>query len=127
MLMWLLLLDRSSSMADPFRGTGEFAGRTRTTEAASKLAAAKDAIWEHLLGLGSEARVVIVAFNHQANVVFDGLSSDHTRIRACLDGIDAGGNTDIAAALTRALQAVKRAPNERVFRTLVVSDGLSDL
>ncbi len=124
--MWIILLDRSGSMGDPFAG-GEFAGRTKQSDAASKLEAAKQAVREHLAGLGSVSRIALIAFNNAADVVYDGASNNSAGIGAALDAITATGSTDIAGALIRADQVVHDASNERTYRALVVTDGKSDL
>jgi hypothetical protein len=51
--MWLILLDHSGSICDPFSGKVEFAGRTRESGAAGKLETAKESLLEHLQGLGA--------------------------------------------------------------------------
>lgn len=129
--MWLILLDRSTSMGDPFSGpppgSPGFAGRTRSSDAATKLDAAKQAVAEHLAGLGSPTRVVLVAFNTVAQVVYDGPSDRADAVAAVLAAVLPGGGTNVAAALRRATELVRAAPAERSFRTLLVTDGKSEL
>jgi von Willebrand factor type A domain/TIR domain len=125
--MWLILLDRSESMGRPFTGTGEFPGRTRRSEAAVKLEAAKQAIVDHLRGLAAPARVVVIAFNNTAKVVYDGPSSTQAEIEQAIDPIQASGGTNTAAALSLAAATVDAAPDERLFRAFVVTDGEDDL
>src|SRR5688572_12124239 len=114
--MWIILLDRSSSMGHPFKGALQFAGRTRRTDAAIKLDAARQAIAEHLHGLGTPSRVVLIAFDARPEIVYDGLSNVHDAIASALEGITAQGGTNIAAALSAATSVVQQAVHERVLR-----------
>ncbi len=129
--MWLLLLDRSGSMGDPFNPQSDdaidFKGRTRRSDAASKLEAAKRAVAEHLAGLGSVTRVIILAFDVTPEVIYDGRSDEVVAIGAALDALAPGGGTDVAAALLHAAALVRAASAERSFRALLVTDGKSEL
>jgi hypothetical protein len=125
--MWIILLDRSGSMADPFEGASGFEGRSRTSAEAIKLAAAKEALLLHLRGLGRTSRIAIVAFNEAAKVIFEGSSDDDAGIQFALESVKASGGTSLAAALDEIPLMVEKARDELFFRALVVSDGLSDL
>lgn len=125
--MWLILLDHSGSMGDPFSGKVEFAGRTRESHAAIKLEAAKEALLEHLQGLGTPSRVALIEFTSTASIVFDGQSDDRAGIQQVLDALEPVNGTDIAAALDKAAEYVGGVKDALTMRVLVVSDGLSDL
>ena len=125
--MWIILLDRSSSMREPFEDGNRFAGRTKRSEASSKLEAAKEVVREHLAGFGTSSRVVLIAFDNTPEIVYDGISSDAAAIATALDSVQSGGGTDIAAALRRAVTLLQQAPGERTYRALTVTDGKSDL
>jgi hypothetical protein len=125
--LWIIVLDRSDSMGRPFKGTGEFAGRTRESDAATKLDAAKQAILEHLRGLGTPARVALIAYNGAAELLYDGPSGAQAQIEQALDAIQASGSTNTASALQLAASTVDAALDERLFRALVVTDGEDDL
>jgi hypothetical protein len=122
--MWIVLLDHSGSMGEPFQGRSTFEGLSRTTQQETKLEAAKEALLRHVAGLGGGARLVVVEFTRTASVVFDGAASD-SRLRAALDPLQAGGETDIAAALSCAAEVVRGARGERVYRALAITDGIS--
>ena len=124
--MWLILLDASGSMGDVFEGTSSFRGRTHLTEAAVKLQAAKEALLEHLEGLGSATQIAIFEFRESATLCYTGPSDDLGSVRAVLDGIEPGGGTDAAAALRAARDHIDAHTQEVVFRVLIIADGLSD-
>jgi hypothetical protein len=124
--MWIILLDHSGSMARPFEGKQDFAGRSTTSEARLKLEAAKAALLEHLPGLGTPDRVVLFEFTDSTSVVFEGMSTDTEGIQKALDAIVAGGDTDLAKALRAAEAHAHSHVKARLFRVLVISDGLSE-
>ena len=124
--MWLILLDASGSMADPFANATSFSGRQRATLAQNKIDAAKEALILHLQGLGEATQIAIFAFRSIAELIYEGSSADIARIETVLDGIRAGNGTDIAAALKAARDRADFAPNHLLFRVLLISDGLSD-
>ena len=51
--MWIILLDKSGSMSEAFKGALDFSGRTRLTDEKIKIDAAKQALIEHLSGIGN--------------------------------------------------------------------------
>lgn len=124
--MWIILLDHSGSMGQPFEGKQEFAGRSTTSEARIKLEAAKAALLEHLLGLGTPVPVVLFEFTDSASMVFEGMSTDTAGIQKALDRIEAGGSTDLAMALQAAEAHARAHVKARLFRVLAISDGLSE-
>ena len=111
----------------PISGQRKLCGRTRETEAAVKLDAAKQAILEHLQGLGAPTRVVLIVFNNAAEVVYDGPSGASEAIAKVLALVDASGGTSISAALNLTQSTVTAARDELLFRALVVTDGEDDL
>lgn len=124
--MWLILLDASGSMANPFEGAASFEGRQRATSTEVKIDAAREALILHLQGLGEATQAAIFAFRSSAELVYDGSTADTVRIKAVLDGIEATNGTDVAAALLTARDYVDAQAQHPVFRILVISDGLSD-
>ncbi len=124
--MWIILLDCSGSMGDPFSGRSTFEGRATPAKADIKLTAAKAALLERLPGLGHTA-VALFAFTEKSSLVFEGLANEHPRIRAVLDTLNPNDGTDIAAALNAAFTYAESRPDEIILRLLVISDGLSDL
>ncbi len=124
--MWIILLDASGSMANPFEGAAEFAGRQRTTLTQIKIDAAREALVLHLQGLGEATQAAIFAFRSTPELVYDGSTADIARIKTTLNGIEAKNGTDISTALMAARDHVGSHPNHPVFRVLLISDGLSD-
>ncbi|GLS17904.1 hypothetical protein GCM10007874_09200 [Labrys miyagiensis] len=124
--MWLILLDISGSMADPFSGTIITGGRQRTTQAKTKIEAAREALLLHLESLGRATQVTILAFTTTAEPIFEGASTDIAAIRAALAGVEPKGGTDIAAALRAAKTRLDAHPADLLARILLISDGLSD-
>lgn len=123
--MWIILLDCSSSMGETFRGNTEFAGRSRPSESAVKLDAAKDALQQHLLGLGTPSRIALFEFTSTASLIFEGISNDSIGIRQALNNLSAHNGTNIASALTKVFEYASQVPDVSIFRVLVISDGLS--
>jgi hypothetical protein len=123
--MWLILLDASGSMADPFEQSAPFAGRQRVTATQTKIDAAKEALLLHLKGLGVATRVAIFAFRDTAELLYDGSTADIPQIHTVLDQIDANGGTNVASALTAARDHLDAQTDQFMFRVLLISDGLS--
>jgi hypothetical protein len=72
--MWIILLDRSGSMAEPFAAGPEDvpAGRVRETEAETKWQAAKSAVLDEVGSFGGEERICLISFGSTASVAFEG-------------------------------------------------------
>jgi hypothetical protein len=125
--MWIILLDRSGSMRNPFQGTTRFSGRTRTAVDERKIDAAKRALIEYAQGLSKEERISVVAFNNKSKEVFQGTANESQRLKDAIDGIEARGGTDIPLALFEAASICeKHASQEPIVRVLLISDGLSN-
>lgn len=124
--MWILLLDASGSMGEPFAGSAAFAGRVRETAAKIKIDAAREALTLHLRGLGAATEARVFAFRDAAELIYSGSSSEIPAIEAALARVQPSGGTDVAAALAAALDEVKAHSNVPVVRVLLISDGLSD-
>jgi hypothetical protein len=125
--MWIILLDRSGSMSNPFEGDKAFRGRSRISEQKVKIEAAKEALLDHLKGLGSPSKIAIICFHSEPSLIFSGLSNEITEIQNKLNSITADGETNIAAALDEVRSYVAKIKGTSFFRTLVISDGLSEL
>src|SRR5262249_40656318 len=124
--MWLILLDASGSMADPFGAGTEFSGRTRATKSRFKIDAAKESLVLHLRGLGVTTEAAIFAFRDQAELIYEGPSAQDGEIKSALDHVKPDGGTNIAAALTAARDHVDAHLDRPIIRVLLISDGLSD-
>src|SRR5262245_17435766 len=124
--MWIILLDHSGSMGEPFSGTPvEKSRRLRQTEADVKLAAAKEVIVEELHELGDDVRVAIFAFTSQAKLLFDGSADRRNEIQDKLNSVQASDGTDIAAALNAAADYRQEQGGHGVPRIVLISDGKS--
>lgn len=124
--MWILLLDASGSMGDPFAGSAEFTGRMRGTGVKIKIDAAREALSLHLRGLGAATEARLFAFRDTAELIYTGSSADVPAIEAALARVQPSGSTDVATALGAALGEVAAHPSSPVIRVLLISDGLSD-
>jgi von Willebrand factor type A domain len=128
--MWIILLDHSGSMGQPFTGKreSEFAGLSRVSEAKIKLDAAKHALLQHLRTL-PPGDITLIEFTSTASVVFEGASNDLKGIQKVLDSLYAEDGTDISVALdeiTRYILRKKLGDRQKNHQVLVISDGLSD-
>src|SRR6266849_1511850 len=99
--MWIILLDKSPSMFNPFSNQPSEAssGRVRRTAVCSRWEAAREAVIREVASLADDEEVVIFAFDSQASLVFNGRAAEGERLNTALDGVVAGNGTDIAAAL----------------------------
>jgi hypothetical protein len=122
--MWIILLDHSGSMGEPFRGARTFEGRSVEAAAATKIASAKAAFVERLAGLRS-TQVALFGFTQHAVLLYEGVSTDRDAIAESLDLMVAAGGTDIAAALDSVRSYVKEQAPRPPLVLLVISDGLS--
>src|SRR4051812_14307146 len=102
--MWVILIDRSPSMFQPFSGEqGEGTpGRVRHTEEATRWGAACEAVVREVGSLRGDEEIALFAFDATAKRVFEGPASQVDRLRAVLEGLDQGNGTDIAGALQAA-------------------------
>ena len=114
-------------MAEPFAGDRDLSfHRTRTTESAVKLEAAKDVLLAEIGRLEGQFPVVIFGFTDHATLLYEGEAGRHEDIKAALDLLRAGGGTNIAAALDAAADHKSGRPQAAVPRILLISDGKSD-
>src|ERR1700723_1300268 len=124
--MWIILLDSSGSMADPFSGDAPAVGRQRTSQQKSKMEAAKESLLLQLSGLGPPTEISLFAFRGDPQLIFQGLSSETRRIEAALNTVQPLGRTNVAAALQAAGRLVRGRTDVLIARVLLISDGLSD-
>src|SRR5689334_892374 len=99
--MWIILLDRSGSMAQPFSAidVASRPGRLRRTRAATKWEAAKEAVVNEIGSLQPDDRVIVLAFDSTAVLIFDGSARNLDRLSSALKSIAPENGTDLAAAL----------------------------
>jgi len=114
-------------MAEPFAGERDLSShRTRTTDSAVKLGAAKDVLLAEIGRLEGQFPVLIFGFTDHATLLYEGDAGRHEDIKAALDLLRAGGGTNIAAALDAAADHKAGRRQAAVPRILLISDGKSD-
>jgi hypothetical protein len=127
--MWIVLLDHSGSMGDPFEQSGASSRRARMVDAETKLEAAKAVLKEEVAELKEtdpDLKLVIFAFTDRAVQVYDGPVADLEAIVRALERLRPRNGTDIAAALNAAAD-YKEANKDSILAQLVlISDGKSD-
>jgi hypothetical protein len=90
--IWLILLDHSASMGEPFAGGTGSGGRVRVTDAEFKLEAAKEELLAHISGLGHQ-EVMVFAFTLRASLIFRGRSDQVEQLRRELSSLHATNGT----------------------------------
>lgn len=127
--MWIVLLDHSGSMGDPFEEAGEPSRRTRLVDAETKLEAATQVLRDELAELGETdptLPIAIFGFNNQARLLYAGAVADLPSIDRALSDIRPEDGTDIGAALNAAADHKQAAPDTGVSQIMLISDGKSD-
>ncbi len=126
--MWIILLDRSTSMGGGFVNARPSGRLVRTVDAESRLAAAKACLLEELTRQRPDLPVAVFAFNETPRLVLADTAGATARFTAALDNLAPDDGTDIAAALNAAVDYLKRLPTQpTVRRVLLISDGESAL
>ena len=74
--MWIILLDRSGSMADPFAASAVVTGAVRRFDAHVKIEAARQAVLAQLDRLDQETPVRLCAFNTAVELIHEGAASE---------------------------------------------------
>lgn len=124
--MWIILLDCSGSMADPFEAAPR--GHVRRFEAKVKLEAAKKAVLFQLGRLDEETDVVLFGFTSTAEEICAGRAGEVGRFESELAGVAAHNGIDIAEALNHAVAYVAARPDAAAKPVvLLISDGKSDV
>jgi hypothetical protein len=127
--MWIVLLDHSGSMGDPFERSSDSSRRTKIVDAEIKLEAAKEVLREEIRefkDIHPEMSLAIFAFTSETMLVYEGPVADLDSIDLALQTLTAENGTDIAAALNTAAD-YKAALKDPSFTQLVlISDGKSD-
>lgn len=125
--MWLIVLDRSGSMGNPFTGLGpaDVKGRTRLADDPSKWAAATRVVLDEVASLANGERVCVIAFNDAAATVFDGTPAQAQTLETTLANITPSGGTELADALDAAA-ALAASSGDAQISVVVISDGLAE-
>lgn len=114
-------------MGRPFRGTKEYAGRTRGAKANLKLEAAKIELLRSVASLANTTSIAVFEFTSTASLVYEGTSSDRDGIERAVNALVAHNGTDIASALDKVSEYVAQLKGLTLAQILVISDGESDL
>ncbi len=121
--MWIVLLDHSGSMGEPFEAIDiEALGRVRSVEADVKLDAAKKSFLIELRRLPESMQVILFGFTSKVTEVHSGPASDVAQFERQLSRLRPVNGTNIAAALTHVINYAHHKP-----QVLLISDGKSDL
>lgn len=127
--MWIVLLDHSGSMGDPFEHATSDATRSRAVEADVKLDAAKEVLREEFDDLrrtNPRLPIAIFGFAGAPALLYEGPIADADAIDRALGGLQARGGTDIAAALGAAAGYKESIDDTDVTQLVLVSDGKSE-
>jgi hypothetical protein len=123
--MWIVLLDHSGSMGEPFAATAQqikSVGRVRSVEAEIKWEAAKKSFLLELRRLPEDMEVMLFGFMEQTHLIFSGHASQADEFERHLNAVSPDDGTDIAAALNNVHQYAGKRP-----QVLLITDGISDL
>jgi len=125
--MWIVLLDHSGSMGEPFsaRITG-ISRRVLETDVDIKLAAAKEVLIEEIDELGADVPLVLFGFTSETHLVFEGAAGQKDAIKLSLGLLKANDGTSIAAALNAAADYRSSCVKDDLARIVLISDGKSD-
>ena len=123
--MWIVLLDHSSSMAEPFQADSEqirTVGRIRSVEAEIKWEAAKKSFLLELTRLPGDMEVLLVGFTSRASIIYGGLASQVEEFESRLQSVSPNNGTNIAVALQSVEPYADRRP-----QVLLITDGKSNV
>lgn len=127
--MWIVLLDQSGSMGDPFEQSELSSRRVRTTDAEIKFAAAKEVLMEELQELKQiypEMALAIFSFTEKTQLVYEGLVADLRAVELALDKLKPYDGTDISAALNAAADYKEKLTTPGIMQLVLITDGKSD-
>ncbi|MFH0998554.1 MAG: TIR domain-containing protein [Pseudomonadota bacterium] len=127
--MWIVLLDNSGSMGDPFEQSDLSSRRARTTDAEIKFAAAKEVLMEELQELKQiypEMALAIFAFTEKAELAYEGSVADLRGIELSLEKLKPYNGTDISAALNAAADYKEKLKTSEITQLVLITDGKSD-
>ena len=126
--MWIVLVDHSGSMGEPFQASDDSSRRARVTDAEIKLQAAKEVLrksWE-LKDAFPDMSIAIFAFTSVASLAYQGPVADLPAIDRALDALSPHNGTDIAAALNAAADYKAGLTETGLAELVLISDGKSD-
>jgi len=114
----VVVLDKSGSMRDS------------GTENAAKMGAVKEGLQRMIDRLGPQDRLSVVLFNNEPRLLFDSVAvTDREALKAIVEGIEAGGGTNIEAGLRMGYQVAARhsEPGARLDRVMLMTDALPNV
>jgi len=123
--VWIVLVDVSGSMADGFSGTPNADPLAERGVWRTKLDAAKDLLLRQVAASRVQD-VAIFSFADTSVKVFHGSRSEFSRATSIIQGLTAGGETNLAGGL---IAVTDDEPLERyqALSVLILSDGLSNV
>ena len=125
--MWIILLDHSGSMGEPFSGSPDRdSRRIREVDTEIKLNAAKEVLLEEISLLGKDVQVVIFGFTSQARELFSGTAGQREDIQNSIAPLQATNGTSIAASLDAAADYKIQNECKSIPQVVLISDGQSD-
>lgn len=121
--MWIVLVDRSGSMANRF-GKSDPRALGSKPDHKSRLHAAIESLRDELRSREPATEIAILAFNHECEQLFHGSAGEIRGIDKALSTLTAEGRTDLGIAINLAVDKAERAAvGSQSCRILVITDG----
>lgn len=124
--IWVIFIDTSGSMAEPFSGTDQFDGVFEKGAFQTKLEAAKVYILRSIKGIKS-GDIAVIGFESSPYLVCEGKAKEFEKFEKPINDLQTGNMTNLASAFTYALSDVKNLKSYKLVNFLVISDGLSNV
>ena len=125
--LWVVLIDHSSSMGEPFSASTEFKGFSETGDFQNKLIAAKENLFRQIDSLKTARDVAVIAFTGTSKLLFKCAREQVSQQKELINALQPFDSTDIAGALDFAYNCVQKWEHYDLVRFLVISDGLSEV
>lgn len=120
----IVILDCSGSMAEPFQALRK-AGKKKYLPREIKLAAAKSTLMDWLRKSEFDT-VTVIPFSSRVKKKWTGsLNKNLSKIQDYVNGQIAGGDTNLQAAISRAIKTATQDTENSYIQYLIVTDGLS--
>jgi len=121
--IWVIFIDTSGSMSEPFSATQDYPGLVEKGDFQVKIDAAKDILLKQIRGLRGE--VAVIGFTDQPYLIHRGFSRNIEQFEEKIRGLQAGGGTNIASALRFGTQ-LENIQNYQVVSFLMITDGMDN-
>lgn len=125
--IWVVLIDHSGSMGDPFSAKTEFEGFSESGAYKNKLIAAKESLFKQIASFKTARDIAVIAFTGKPDLLFKCARTQVPQYKELVNALEPFDGTDIASALDFAYNCVQKWEHYDVVRFLVISDGLSDI